>query len=266
MSVMSERDIVDEMIRGNIIFYPFIHENLRGCCLGLTASDFVYSIETQKLLDIQIDTHSNKFFEISPGETVLVFTNECIAINESYCGSIHSKVEIASRGIGHIGTKVNPGWSGILSLALHNTSHDRKIVIHVNEIIAYLRFSKMSSKTLSICGDHRSGRLDAFPGNVPQRLNEWIYDGRNSWRSGDKRALQQQLQASTGFQEAKRMRAQETASYRLKRIMKRWAAPLAVTVILLIYFHRNNKLSNELLIALLPIAYTLVSEYTKESR
>ncbi|MBN3889727.1 MAG: hypothetical protein HWQ43_11315 [Nostoc sp. JL31] len=263
---MSDRDIIDELVRGKILFYPFKKENLQGCVLGLTASDFAYSIEKQVLLTIETDANSNtRFFEITAGDTVLVFTNECVALNNYYCGTIHSKVKMVSRGLGHLGTKVNPGWSGILSIPIQNVSN-RSNRINVDEVIAYLVFHKLSSRSLDIVAEHKSGRLNDFPGNVPQQLNEWIHDSKNPWRNGDRKALQQRLKASSEYQEVKKNLDQERASYQLKTIIKRWAAPIAVSLLLLLYLYRNNKLSNELIIAIIPVAYAAVSEFTRNER
>ncbi|MCC5610215.1 hypothetical protein LC612_26515 [Nostoc sp. CHAB 5834] len=266
MSVLSDRDIIDELVRGKIFFYPFKKENLQGCVLGLTASHFAYSIEQQVLLTIETDANSNtSFFEITPGDTVLVFTHECVALNNSYCATIHSKVKMVSRGLGHIGTKVNPGWSGILSIPIQNLSN-RSNRIYVDEVIAYLIFHKLSSRSLDIVAEHKSGRLNDFPGNVPQKLNEWIHDSKNPWRNGDRNALKQRLETSSEYQEAKKNLVQERASYQLKSMIKRWAAPIVVSLLLLLYLYRNNKLSNELIIAIIPVAYAAMSEFTRNTR
>ncbi|BCL37717.1 dCTP deaminase domain-containing protein [Nostoc sp. MS1] len=266
MSVLSDRDIIDELVRGNLLFYPFNKERLKGSVLGLTASKCAYSIKNKSLLKIETDVDSNRsYFEIDERDTVLIFTNECIALNDFYCGTIHSKVLIVSRGLSHIGTKVNPGWSGILSIPIHNLSTDKNKV-YVNEVIAYLRFHKLSSRSLSIVAEHKSGRLNDFPDNVPQPLNEWIHDSKNTWRTGDTSILKKTLEESQEYQEVKRNRLQETTSYRMKTILNRWAAPIVVSLLMLFYFHRNNKVNNELIIAIIPVAYTAVSEFTRNSR
>lgn len=266
MSVLSDRDIIDELIRGNILFYPFNKESLKGSVLGLTASKFAYSIKNQDILKIEYDVNSNKFyFVIDEGDTVLIFTNECIALNDFYCGTIHSKVLMVSKGLGHIGTKVNPGWSGILSIPIHNLSiHKNKI--YVDEVIAYLRFHKLTSRSLSTVAEHKSGRLNDFPGNVPQTLNEWIHDSKNTWRTGEPSILKKTLEESQEYQEVKKSFIQKTTSYRMKNILNKWAAPIAVSLLMLFYLHRNNKVNNELIIAIIPVAYTAVSEFTRNSR
>ncbi len=148
MSVLSEQDIIDELGNG-ILIYPFKKSRLTGSCLALTASQYAYDIKDKKLLDAHSDSNQpdQKFFILPPRDTVLVWTQESVCISEYFCGSIIARVRLVSKGIGHIGTRVNPNWEGILCITLHNLS-DADIQINVGETIAYLRFHKLLSKSI----------------------------------------------------------------------------------------------------------------------
>ncbi|MBW4574792.1 MAG: hypothetical protein KME08_05850 [Aphanothece sp. CMT-3BRIN-NPC111] len=197
MSVLSESDIIKKL--GKYIFiYPFIGKDssIRGCCLCLTASKYAYTFLinknaqglTPQRLTIQNDNNKD-FFIIPARNTAVVWTNESVLLKNYFCGSVHSKVKLASKGIGHIGTRVNPNYGGVLAIALHNLS-DNDIRIEVNETIAYLRIHKLNSKSSFSQQIDDPGKLrDAIPEgfSIPPELNKWINE--ENWRKGDQEAL-----------------------------------------------------------------------------
>lgn len=110
MSVLGEWDIIKKL-GGDILFHPLKPHSLRICRLCLTASEYAYSINQQKRLAIETEAKQNeehKLFYIPKGETALVWTDESIWLSNSLCGTVHSRVELVSKGIDHIGTTVNP--------------------------------------------------------------------------------------------------------------------------------------------------------------
>jgi deoxycytidine triphosphate deaminase len=266
MSVLSERDIIEELGK-DILIYPFKQENLIGCCLWLTASEYAYSIKLKELVVPQVDSKSNKlFFNLPKGDTILVWTNESVSLSDFFCGSIHSKVSLVANGIGHIGTKVNPSWSGILALALHNLS-DLDVRIDVGETIAYLRLYRLGSKSSSPPDLDSSARLDILPGPPPPQLVNWINDRQNLWRKGSRQALEKRLRESSEYKTAKETITQQSKFYRILLFIRKWAAPIAVSVLLLIYLLVNQKKDiKDLIVALIPIVYAIVSELTKTSK
>src|SRR4028119_238093 len=152
MSVLSEWDIINELGRG-IFIYPFKgeEESFTGCCLCLTASEYAYTFniaeptqEPQLLLIT--DQDDKKFIKIPSRKTAIIWTNESVFLGNYLCGSLHSKVKLVSQGLGHIGTRVNPNYGGILAIALHNLS-DEDILIKVGETIASLRIHRLNSKS-----------------------------------------------------------------------------------------------------------------------
>jgi len=209
MSVLSEQDIIKTLGKGikktdeGILIYPFKKDQLVGSSLCLTASKYAYSLHKKRLLgeneEEPFRVDQNHFF-LPNGDTVLVYTNESIFISKHFCGSIHSKVGLASKGVGHIGTKVNPNWSGIFSIPLHNLSGS-DLRIDTNEVIAYLRFYKLSSESSSLPDLDSSARLDVIPGDHPQELTSWINDRQSLWRKGSKEALQNALKKDPSLKE-----------------------------------------------------------------
>ncbi len=269
MSVLSDQDVIGEVGR-NLLIYPFKEASLQGDCLAVTASDYAYSIEQRKLVDIQTDPVKPKkrFFSVPKKETVLVWTNECLWLSNSFCGSIHSRVKLVSKGIGHHGTRVNPNWAGILCITLQNLSN-ADIQISIGEVIAYLRFYKLSSKSLTPRNLDEPARLDVLPDGcpVPDKLREWIYS-ENRWRRGNEDTLRKLLNKSTDYQEVKKTFQQKSRRYQIELFLKRWTPPLVVAALILVYLWINkiNPDLGKLILVLIPIATAIAIETTKNSR
>ena len=142
MSVLSEWDIINELGKG-IFIYPWKEDSIRGCCLRLRASEYAYTFNiaqpTQEPQDLLFtDQDNNKFIKIQSRKTAIIWTEESVFLGNYLCGSLHSTVKLVSQGLGHIGTRVNPNYGGVLAIALHNLS-DNEIQIKVGETIANIR-------------------------------------------------------------------------------------------------------------------------------
>jgi deoxycytidine triphosphate deaminase len=265
MSVLSEQDIIDELGKG-ILIYPFNKSQLTGSALALTASAYAYAIKDKKLLDAHSDPTQpeQKFFTLPPRDTVLVWTNESVCINECFCGSILARVRLVSKGIGHIGTRVNPNWGGVLCITLHNLS-DVAIQINLGEPIAYLRFHKLLSKSLTPKNLHDPARLDIIPEScpVPDKLHRWIHDPTKRWRRGNEEALKEQLNNdSPDYKVILRDRERQRKSFMLW--LKRLTAPVVLSALILIYLRISpqNPLVGNLILAIIPVVGTIAVEIT----
>ena len=188
MSVLSERDIIRELGR-KIIVLPFSNkeDNLRGCDIKLKASRFAYIFEKSS----PNFPHPNRckvngeVLLIPAHKTAIVWTEEFIYINNSLCGSLHSKVKLVSKGLGHIGTRVNPNWGGILAIALHNHSSS-DIEIGVGDDIAYLRLHRLTSK--SYAPRETGGKLADVTSDgyvPPKELQQWLEERHKTWEEND---------------------------------------------------------------------------------
>jgi len=247
MSVLSEWDIINELGRG-IFIYPFKYtepnqpsESIWGCCLCLTASEYAYRFtinqQTQKkeaFLLIEKDLEGNKLIKIPAQKTAILWTNESVFLGNYLCGSIHSKVKLVSQGLGHIGTRVNPNYGGILAIALHNLSED-EVLIKVGETIAYLRIHRLNSKSSFGKSSDSPGRFnDAIPEGcpTPPELQSWIDDQHNLWRKGDPEEIRKVLEASSHYQKAKDELKQQSIGYRLLgKYWPQWEPMVWATII-----------------------------------
>jgi deoxycytidine triphosphate deaminase len=238
MSVLSEWDIINELGRG-IFIYPF---SLRGCCLCLTASEYAYTFdiaqptqEPQHLLFT--DQDNNKFIKIPSRKTAIIWTEESVFMGNYLCGSLHSTVKLVSQGLGHIGTRVNPNYGGVMAIALHNLS-DNEIQIKVGDTIAYLRIHRLSSKSsFSPPNSEYLAKVnDAIPKGcrTPIKLTEWLLNEapQNLWRQGKPEDIWKVLEASPEYQKAKDELKKKSIGYRLVgKYRPQWSPTVWVGII-----------------------------------
>ncbi|OCQ94621.1 hypothetical protein BCD67_03840 [Oscillatoriales cyanobacterium USR001] len=248
MSVLSEWDIINELGRG-LFIYPFRgkEKSIRGCCLCLTASRYAYIFDSQTQpkeptrLNIQQDDSSGRnYFTIPKRKTAVVWTNESVLLGNYLCGSIHSKVSLVSKGIGHIGTRVNPNYGGVMAIALHNLS-DEDVQIDVGkndedsgETIAYLRIYRLSSPSSFSERRDPAGKLkDAIPPGFhhPPELNTWL--DQETWRNGEKDAIERELKDSKKYKDAKKELAKKSIRYRFFfKYLPEWDTSIWVQIII----------------------------------
>jgi deoxycytidine triphosphate deaminase len=207
MSVLSEREVIRALGR-NIIVLPFIsrENNLRACDIKLTASEFAYIFEksSPNFPNPTRCIANNGTFLIPAHKTAIIWTEEFIYLSNSLCGSLHSKVSLVSKGLGHIGTRVNPNWGGILAIALHNHSYS-DVAIRVGETIAYLRLHRLTSK--SYHKPEKGGKLEDVISGIytpPPALEEWLTDQQKIWEENDEKAFCKKFRNHPPYQNARK--------------------------------------------------------------
>lgn len=146
--MLSRRDIEKELEKGiNIV--PIIRDNFKENSINLTASQNAWTMGSGTVYwfggtkfsvheptgkkraktfsrgsncvfwDKQGDQH-NSYIVLLPHSTTLIETSEVLGVANNIGGALHSKVGLVSKGIGHIGTMLGPGYCGHLLIALHN--------------------------------------------------------------------------------------------------------------------------------------------------
>ncbi len=212
MSVLSDRDIIRELGRG-ILFYPLKPGSIKACDLCLTASEYAYAIGQKQRLLIQTEPKTGKlgeeqkFFYVPPRDTALVWTDESVYLSNRFRGPLYSISSEVSRGIGHIGTRVNPCWTAVLCISLHNVSEEpqRINVRDVNQPIAYLAIEKLSSSSLSNRNSDNPARLDILRGRPnSQEIFDYFNQKEHSWMMGNTDLLKKLMLASDEYKTLKR--------------------------------------------------------------
>jgi deoxycytidine triphosphate deaminase len=158
MTCLSNIDIINELGK-NIYIYPLNLDNIKGSTINLTASKFAWSLKNNKRKALSED---GKQIVISSGDTVLVETEEVIFVSNKICGDYHSKVRLVSKGIGHIGTTLDPLYIGPSLIALHNHT-DSEIRIEVGDSIVSLMVYYMQSESTKK-HNNSSGQLEILNG------------------------------------------------------------------------------------------------------
>ncbi len=149
--MLSKTDIAKELGR-NINIHPFKEDNLKENSYNLTASSHAWATRSSKSQKIKkgfscikkID--GNQKIVLLPLSTTLIITAEVIGIG-NLGGTYHSKVGLASLGLGHIGTMLGPNFCGHSLIAIHNISEETKH-IGVGDTFASVVFHKLDSPTL----------------------------------------------------------------------------------------------------------------------
>lgn len=140
---LSDRDI-KKLLGKQIYIYPFKEENLKGGSYNLTASKYaiIEEYECDKKVSKLIVDGEN--IVIPAGKTGIVETKESIYVSRWITGTYHSRVSMVNKGLGHIGTTLDPDYFGISAIALHNTTNE-DITIKVGDSIATVMFSCLRS-------------------------------------------------------------------------------------------------------------------------
>lgn len=186
--MLSRRDIEKELGKGiNIV--PVIRDNFKENSINLTASQNAWTMgggtvywyggtkfsvnettgkkgaktfskgNTCIFRDTNGEQHS-KYIVLLPHSTTLIETTEVLGVGNNIGGALHSKVGLVSKGIGHIGTMLGPGYCGHLLIALHNITDDA-LAIKVGSTFVSLAFDYLTTQVTRTSAT-TSGHLDKF--------------------------------------------------------------------------------------------------------
>lgn len=198
MTVLSNIDIEKELVKGNILIFPFSKENLKGASYNLTASHLAWKIPEK-----EGDSYKSAYDEIKNKviiygkSTVLLVTNETIWVSERIAGTYHSKVRVVSQGTGHIGTTLDPGYMGVSVIAVHNHTEKDIELIPGESTFASIVFQYVRTKSEPEQHNNRPGRLDILTRvGLTDKENEWLNEQFRNY----KKSLQSKLKTNKDFQ------------------------------------------------------------------
>jgi deoxycytidine triphosphate deaminase len=160
MSTLSNVDIEKELIQGNILVFPFVKENIKGASYNFTVGQFAYRVPSDPKGQYESVYDSvNQRIELPPKSTVLVATNESIWVSNKIAGTYHSKVKLVSKGIGHIGTTLDPDFLGVALIALHNLSDSKVFLEPGKDTFVSITFHYLKTQATAD-HDNNPGRPD----------------------------------------------------------------------------------------------------------
>lgn len=121
MTVLSDTDIREELDLGRLLVDPAVDERqIQPASLDLRMGDEVMDFATGRLVDPDGDT-----FSIHPWRFYLAATLDDVTLPNDLTASIENRSTFARQGlIPHLAAgRVDPGWSGVLTLEMLNVSH-----------------------------------------------------------------------------------------------------------------------------------------------
>jgi len=124
--------------------HPFKAENIKGSSINLSASKFAWKIDDRSRLEIEVN--GGKQYLIIPASTPVIFaTEEAVYVSSKICGTYHTKVSWASRGLGYVSTTLDPEYFGVSLIGMTNTSAN-EIKLEVGETFVTLMFGYLHSE------------------------------------------------------------------------------------------------------------------------
>ncbi|MEH1902110.1 MAG: deoxycytidine triphosphate deaminase [Nostoc sp.] len=199
MAVLSNIDIEKELVKGNILIFPFNKDNLKGASYNLTVSHLAWKIpDNESDAYISIYDDITKKVIIPSKSSVLIVSNETIWVCEGIAGTYHSKVRLVSKGTSHIGTTLDPGYMGVSVITIHNHTAKHITVIPGETTFSSIMLQYVRSKSDPGQHDNRPGRPDVLNKvGLTDQENEWLNERFRNY----KESLQIQLNNSKDFQD-----------------------------------------------------------------
>ncbi len=180
--MLSIVDIKKEL-GNNLFIYPVHQESIKGNSIDFHASRFGWSLKTKRM----IADKNKKYLIIPPNDTAMIYTEESIYVSQKIGGTYHSKVTLVCKGLGHIGTTLDPQYLGNSIIAIHNHSNEA-FKLRVGAEFVTVIFHYLTSP------DYKDARTnDNDPGH-PRMLDG--YEGKEDyieWRDQNKWTVQKNL-------------------------------------------------------------------------
>lgn len=152
--MLSIEDINKELGK-NLFIYPLTYCTIKSNSVDLTASKFAWTADDGKYI---FDKDKNVI--VAPAKkSICILTNEVIYVTSKLGGTYHSRMGLVMKGMGHIGTNLDPGYIGQSLIILHNTS-DKNVEIALNERIVSVMFYYLNTPIKEIAHHTTPGHFD----------------------------------------------------------------------------------------------------------
>ena len=186
--MLSRRDIQKELGKG-INIYPLIPDNIKENSINFTISSNCWTEDSSDVywygndnfnisknanfkktfsikkgntcvVNVGTSNHPQKYVLLLPHTTTSIETKEVIGVGNNIGGALHSKVGLVSKGIGHIGTMLGPGFCGHLLISLHNITNN-VIALKVGSTFVSISFDYLETE-VERTSSTISGHVDKF--------------------------------------------------------------------------------------------------------
>jgi len=235
--LLSDEDIKKEIGR-SIIIHPFKEKNIRGASINLSVSNMAW-LKDGETIKSAYDNEKEQV--VIPGNsTVLIETNEILHVTKTIGGTFHSKVGIVAKGLGHIGTTLDPGWIGNCLITIHNHSK-LEVRLGIGDTFISLKLFYVNTPSKFV-NNNIHGRPELLGKNLtPEEKKFFDEDIRTNTMS-----LKEVFYGSLAYKTFKKKR--ESKLY--KSIMYTFGfILLAVIIGFIIYVNKNSKIDSVTIIA-----------------
>lgn len=137
----------------HIGIYPLNSDRIEGASIDLTASQYAFSVNRKE------SVVKNDVITIDSGDTVIVFSNESLSLDNRYAGACYNRISFSMKGIIHASSPLKPNYTGRLSVTLYNASPNA-VTIQVGEPVVVVMFQKLNKPATKTQGNGNGSRFD----------------------------------------------------------------------------------------------------------
>lgn len=175
---MLSREDINKELGKNIFIYPLKDVRILGNSIDLTASTFAWTSDGEYIYD-----EAKEEIIVPPHKTACILTQEAIYVTAKIGGTYHSRVSIAKKGFGHIGTTLDPKYIGQSLIILHNHTNQTQIIKHKERIVSII-FHYLNTPILE--KSHNSS-----PGHSVKLATYQQFDKYSQWCEANRWALEE---------------------------------------------------------------------------
>lgn len=156
--LLSDEDIKKELQDSKeIIIEPFEENSLTPIGYDLRVGEKWFYWKRKCIFEIKNDNS----IKIERNDTVVIETYESVQLSKRFGATIHSMAtQVIRRGLSHISTTIDPGWTGKMLISLHNNL-DRDIELKFKENFCTVCFYQLRSEAKKDIGKS-PGRTDIW--------------------------------------------------------------------------------------------------------
>ncbi|MDO9516986.1 MAG: hypothetical protein Q7J10_02945 [Methanosarcinaceae archaeon] len=251
MSVLSIRDLYKE-IGKNIFIHPLKIDNIKANTINLTASKFAWSVKANDSI-----CNDGKIIKIEPNDTALIYTKEAIYVTRKIGGTYHSKVSLVSKGLGHIGTTLDPEYLGLSLIAVHNHS-GKAFELKVGSTFVSLMFHYLKTPTFAVSHNNVPGQIGILQGyDNTSDFENW--KNEHDWIN-EQRKLKKKMRGSNEYNEMKKyLKDIKFEEWKLiyllfnHRVTKWFIFSVLIVVMMAIYYYFNSVIPIELSVVIVSL-------------
>lgn len=179
----------------HIGIYPLNSDKIEGASIDLTASHYAFSVNRKK------SVVKDGVITIDSGDTVIVFSNESLSLDNYYAGACYNRISFSMKGILHASSPLKPNYTGRFSVTLYNASPN-SVTIQVGDPVVVVMFQKLNKPATKTQGNGNGSRFDLLQSMKISVTDEGVRTAITEF--DDRTKLLQTMKESEEFKKIKR--------------------------------------------------------------